>query len=300
MNSAWFDKFFTYLTNEKRFSNHTLQAYQRDLNDFQTFCEENALSSLKNVSVHSARQYLSYCHQRKLSGKSIQRRLSALRSFFRFLIREKYVTANPLDAVKAPKNPQHLPKVIDIDQVQTLLKIDGNDPLIVRDIAILELFYACGLRLSELVSLNMIDLDMTAKMLRVKGKGNKERLLPIGQYALTALNNWFALRKNWTNHDDQAVFISRRGTRISPRNIQARLQQWGVKQGLNSNLHPHRLRHSFASHLLESSGDVRAVQELLGHENLSSTQIYTHLDFQYLASAYDQAHPRAKKHSKKQ
>jgi len=292
---SWFEQFYAYLENEKRFSKYTTLAYQRDLRDFQEFYHKLELQTLRDVTVHIVRQYIADTNRRQLSARSIQRRLSALRSFYRYLEREKYVDVNPFNGVKAPKTPQRLPKVMDVDQVQALLTIPDDDALAIRDIAILELFYSSGLRLTELVSLNINDLDITEKTLRVSGKGNKVRQIPVGKMALEAIARWFDIRNCWINENESAIFITKKGSRISQRNVQARLKQWGQKQSLNTGLHPHRLRHSFASHLLESSGDIRAVQELLGHENLSSTQIYTHLDFQHLANVYDKAHPRAKK-----
>ncbi len=292
---SWFEQFYAYLENEKRFSKHTTLAYQRDLRDFQQFYHKFELQSLRDVTVHTVRQYIADANRRQLGARSIQRRLSALRSFYRYLEREKYVDVNPVNGVKAPKIPQRLPKIMDVDQVQALLTITDDDALAVRDVAILELFYSSGLRLTELVSLNINDLDIAGKTLRVLGKGNKVRQIPVGKMALEALKKWFEIRECWISDNECAIFITRKGSRISQRNVQARLKQWGQKQSLNTGLHPHRLRHSFASHLLESSSDIRAVQELLGHENLSSTQIYTHLDFQHLANVYDKAHPRAKK-----
>jgi len=295
MEKTWPEQFYRYLEIEKRYSPHTLNAYRRDLKDFISFCDRGNLASLVDISAHNIRQYIADTNKRKLSAKTIQRRLSVVRSFFRYLEKESHLTSNPAEVVKAPKVPRHLPKAIDVDQVQVLLNISDTDELAIRDIAMLELFYSSGLRLSELVSLNISDLELQEKQIRVTGKGNKMRITPVGKYAVKALQRWFELRKQWVDENEQAVFVTQKGTRISQRSVQARLKAWGEKQMLNSGLHPHRLRHSFASHLLESSGDIRAVQELLGHENLSSTQIYTHLDFQYLAKVYDSAHPRAKK-----
>jgi len=295
---SWFEQFYAYLENEKRYSTHTTLAYQRDLRDFQDFCHKLELQTLKDVTTHTVRQYIVDANRRQLGARSIQRRLSALRSFYRYLEREKHVDVNPANGVKAPKTPHRLPKVMDVDQIQALLTIPDDDALAIRDVAILELFYSSGLRLTELVSLNIYDLNIADKTLRVLGKGNKVRQIPVGKMALDALVKWFEIRNCWVNETESAIFITKKGGRISQRNVQARLKHWGQKQSLNTGLHPHRLRHSFASHLLESSGDIRAVQELLGHENLSSTQIYTHLDFQYLASVYDKAHPRAKKRTR--
>ena len=298
------ERFFHYLENEKRYSPHTCSAYRRDLTNFLDFYSKLDTHQTKSliinwvdITVHHARQYVVYLNKRKQSAKSIQRKLSSLRSYFRFLMRENIVLANPVEGVKSPKIEKRLPKVLDVDQVQQLFSKNESDPLLLRDLAMLELLYGSGLRLSELVSLNMDDMDLSDLSLRVTGKGNKTRLLPLGKMALVALNKWLIVRLNWVKAENNAVFISKRGGRISPRSVQSRLQYWGKKQGLNTGLHPHRLRHSFASHLLESSGDIRSVQELLGHANLSTTQIYTQLDYQHLAQVYDQAHPEPKRSS---
>jgi len=289
------ERFFHYLENEKRYSLHTCSAYRRDLNNFLEFISRYEINNWETVTIHHSRQYVSYLHQQKQSAKSIQRKLSSLRSFFHYLMRENILAANPVEGVKAPKVEKHLPKVLDVDQVQQLFAKNESDPLLLRDLAMLELLYGSGLRLSELVGVNLNDIDLSDHSLRVTGKGSKTRLLPLGEMAIIALNKWLAVRSDWLKTEQLAVFITKKGTRISPRSVQARLQYWGKKQGLNTGLHPHRLRHSFASHLLESSGDIRSVQELLGHANLTTTQIYTQLDYQHLAQVYDQAHPRAKK-----
>lgn len=291
----WLEAFFSYLAHEKRYSEHTCDAYQRDLIAFDEYIVSQNLGNWPNITAHHARQYAAYLHKNGLSPKSIQRKLSSLRRFFHYLMRENYLDANPLEGVRAPKANKTLPKVLDVDQVQALFALNSSDPLLLRDMAMLELLYGCGLRLSELISLNVNDVDYSEHSLRVTGKGNKTRIQPFGKMALLALNKWNPMRSCWVVENENAVFISKKGVRISPRTVQARLQFWGKKQGLTTGLHPHRLRHSFASHLLESSGDIRSVQELLGHANLSSTQIYTQLDYQHLALVYDKAHPRAKK-----
>jgi integrase/recombinase XerC len=201
--------------------------------------------------------------------------------------------------VHAPKRGRTLPKVLDVDQIDRLLKVDPTDALAVRDVAIMELLYSSGLRLAELVSLNLGDVDLTDASVRVVGKGSKTRIVPVGRKALRALRDWLDRRAAWTRGAERAIFVGKLGQRMSPRAVQVRLRSWGVKAGLNTGLHPHKLRHSFASHLLESSGNLRAVQELLGHSDISTTQIYTHLDFQHLAKVYDQAHPRARKKASK-
>ena len=212
-----------------------------------------------------------------------------------WLAREGQHKRNPFDSIKAPRGPRRLPATLDIDAMQQLLNLPGDGPLTVRDRAILELFYSSGFRLSELVGLDLSDIDLASGEARVSGKGSKVRVVPVGRMALRALRDWLAVRNQLANDDEVAMFVSRRGSRLAARSIEQRLKYWSMRQGINRNLHPHMLRHSFASHLLESSGDLRAVQELLGHQNISTTQIYTHLDFQHLAKIYDSAHPRARK-----
>lgn len=295
----WPQLFFDYLRNQKRYSHHTCLAYEKDLRDFLLFCEKQRLSRWTEINNQHIRQFIVHANQQQLNARSIQRKLSSLRSYYRFLMREKLHDKNPVEGVKSPKTAKHLPKVMDIDQVQQLLKTEADDVLALRDICMLELFYGCGLRLSELVMLDINDIDFSEPCMRVTGKGNKTRVLPLGRYAIQALKHWLQQRTVWLSENETAVFITQKGTRISRRTVQARLDHWGKKQALDTRLHPHRLRHSFASHLLESSGNIRAVQELLGHANLSTTQIYTQLDFQHLAQVYDQAHPRARKKNPK-
>jgi integrase/recombinase XerC len=220
--------------------------------------------------------------------------MSALRSFLDWQVHQGLLSANPAKGISTPRNARHLPKNMDVDEVNQLLEIDLNDPLAVRDRAMLETMYGGGLRLSELVNMDCRHMDLEAGEVRVLGKGSKERRVPIGGTAVTWIQHWLPLRASFAPQDD-AVFVSSRGSRISTRNVQKRFAEWGIKQGVASHIHPHKLRHSFATHLLESSGDLRAVQELLGHANLATTQIYTHLDFQHLATVYDAAHPRAKR-----
>jgi integrase/recombinase XerC len=230
-----------------------------------------------------------------LNAKSIQRILSAGRGLSKYLIQQKELTNNPFDDVRAPKTEKRLPKTLSVDQITSLIEIDINDPLSYRDKAAMELFYSSGLRLAELCSMDLNDLNLSEHMVRVTGKGNKTRDLPIGRHAGKALREWLLQRNSLPLKDFEAVFVSLHGRRISPRTIQQRVKHWALKQGIDISVSPHMLRHSFASHMLESSGDLRAVQELLGHSNISTTQIYTHLDFQHLAQVYDDAHPRAKK-----
>ncbi|WNO09003.1 tyrosine recombinase XerC [Teredinibacter sp. KSP-S5-2] len=291
------DMFSTYLATERQLSKHTHDNYVRDLIKLQQYGVSEQLNQVQDIQVIHLRLLIGKLRQQGLATKSIQRWLSSIKMFFRFCKKQRWVTTNPTEGIQAPKADKKLPKTMDADQVSQLLNIDGSDFLSCRDKAMLEITYSSGLRLSELAGLNLHDLDLKAATLRVIGKGNKTRQLPIGSYALRALQDWLGQRKTQLkDQDEQAVFISQRGIRISVRNIQERFKKIGASQ-VGQHLHPHMLRHSFASHLLESSGDLRAVQELLGHENISTTQIYTHLDFQHLAKVYDQAHPRANKKS---
>ena len=237
-------------------------------------------------------------HRQGKSGKTIQRMLSTLRTFFRYLMREGLARDNPAIDIRAPKSGKRLPKALDVDQVSHLLDAgtSNSEPLALRDQAIMELLYACGLRLAELLSLNLDSIDLHESQLLVTGKGNKTRQLPVGKPALTAVRRWLQVRPMLIKSSDQnALFISKNGRRLSPSSVQQRLKRHALERGLDAHLHPHKLRHSFATHLLESSGDLRAVQELLGHADLATTQVYTHLDFQHLAQVYDGAHPRAQR-----
>lgn len=294
--TAWIERFALFLKTERRYSAHTLSNYQRDLLRFAEFCAALPdITAWRDVSVHQLRQFVSTQHRDGLGARSLQRRLSAVRSFYNFLLREKEALHNPVKGIRAPKAQRKLPTTLDTDQVQRLLTISTDDPLSVRDHAIMELFYSSGLRLTELVNLNVQDIDLNDQTVRVTGKGNKTRILPVGRYAQAAIRKWLATRTANPASDQPALFTSKKGTRLSQRAIQSRLRAWAIKQNLPTHLHPHMLRHSFASHLLESSGDLRAVQELLGHADISTTQIYTHLDFQHLANVYDKTHPRAKR-----
>jgi len=295
---ALLDDFYNKLRNERQLSPHTLKNYQRDLNNLIGYCQQQSIKNWAALDEQHIRMHVSQRHRQGLSGKSLQRSLSALRTFFDYLIREGALKFNPAKGVKAPKVARKLPQTLDVDRVGQLLNIEGNDDLAIRDRAILELFYSSGLRLSELTGLN-VDSLIGESEVRVLGKGNKERQLPVGRKAAEALKKWLAIRSNLRAEGEKALFVSQRGTRLSPRSVQQRLRHWVLKQGLDTHVHPHMLRHSFASHILESSSDLRAVQELLGHADISTTQIYTHLDFQHLAKVYDQAHPRAKSTRKK-
>jgi len=287
--------YFKYLEFEKRVSEHTLKSYQRDIKQLVSYCAAHEIEQWQDILPIDIRNHIANRHRKGLSSKSLQRELSAIRSFYNYLLKKLLVQNNPAKQIKAPKQERKLPKVLDVDQMSGILDSPPDSFLEIRDLAMFELFYSSGLRLSELADLNMDDIDLSERELRVlKGKGGKQRILPIGGKAVTALKKWFLYRTNTT---DLAVFISNKGKRLGQRSIQLRLNRWCKKIGLPEHVHPHMLRHSFASHLLESSHDIRAVQELLGHSNLSTTQIYTHLDFQHLAEVYDKAHPKAKKKS---
>lgn len=292
------ERFLSCLTVERRLSAHTVAAYRRDLQCALEFIAQQGIEAWQQVLPAHVRALAAARHRMGLSGRSIQRELSALRSLFKFLLREGEVDSNPVVGVAAPKTPRKLPQVFDVDAVGQLLDVKSSDPLISRDLAMMELMYSSGLRLAELVGLNLHDVDRDDAMVRVTGKGGKTRLVPVGRQALAALADWLPRRANLAPADQLALFVSLHGKRLSPRTVQQRFSQHGLRQGAAGRLHPHRLRHSFASHLLESSGDLRAVQELLGHANLSTTQIYTHLDFQRLAQVYDVAHPRARRKHK--
>ena len=287
-------RFLRYLGVERQLSPITLLNYQRQLDAIIELVEGMGLQNWQQCDAAMVRSVATRSRRKGLGAASLALRLSALRSFFDWMVGQGELPANPAKGIAAPKAPRHLPKNIDVDDVNRLLDIDLNDPLAVRDRAMLEVMYGAGLRLSELVNLDIKHLDVDTGEVWVMGKGSKERRLPIGRNAVVWIEHWLDLRGLFGS-DEDALFLSKLGKRISARNVQKRFAEWGIKQGLNSHVNPHKLRHSFATHMLESSGDLRGVQELLGHANLSTTQIYTHLDFQHLASVYDAAHPRAKR-----
>jgi len=288
-------RFYQYLESERRYSVHTLSAYKRDLRDLVSYCESQKITDWTSITEKTVRAFVSTQHRQGLSGRSLQRQLSSIRTLFNFLCKHKILSNNPALGIPAPKSAKRLPETLNVNQINTLLSNTDNDPLSLRDLAMMELLYASGLRLSELTNLNLTDINWQELSLTVIGKGQKQRKIPFGRQALKALKAWLKIRATMLKGDETAVFISNRGTRISNVSVQQRLKKWALKNGLDTSLHPHMLRHSFASHLLESSKDLRAVQELLGHANLSTTQIYTHLDFQHLAGVYDKAHPRSRK-----
>lgn len=287
--------FLTHLASERRLSAHTAAGYRVDLECLVAFCDKQDIADWRSLDTHAVRAFAAAEHRRGIAPRSIQRRLSAVRSFFNYLLREGVTKANPAVDVQAPKAKKRLPATLDADQMAKLLEFRADATVDVRDKAIMELFYSSGLRLSELVNLDLSDLDLRDRTVRVLGKGNKARVVPVGRHAVEALNAWLAQRALLARAETPAVFVGQRGERISPRTIQARLADWAKKQGLGLHVHPHMFRHSFATHLLESSQDLRGVQELLGHANISTTAVYTHLDFQHLAKIYDAAHPRARR-----
>lgn len=287
--------FLVYLKNERGLSARTIDAYQRDLERLLQFLASEEIDSPKQVTQHHVRAFIAQRHRQGLGGKSLQRLLSAIRSLFKWLLREGQVEHNPATPVKAPKSPRHLPATLDADAVGQLLDIPCDTPLAIRDKAIMELFYSSGLRLSELATLCWHQIDLPSGMVTVTGKGNRSRMVPVGRIASEALLEWRKARASFASFEEPHVFVSQRGNPIAVRTIQSRIHHWAKHQGMPQSVYPHLLRHSFASHMLESSGDLRAVQELLGHADISTTQIYTHLDFQHLAKVYDKAHPRAKK-----
>ena len=293
-------QFLDYQRDVRRVSIHTQTAYRRDLDRFLGFCVHRQAVSPWDVQEADVRHWIATLHKEWLSAGSIQRALSALRALYRYLSERNPTIGNPAAGVQAPKKARALPKTLEPDAVNALLKWQPQTPLDHRDLAIAELFYSSGLRLAELVSINLADIDLQARTVRVTGKGQKTRILPVGAAAISAINTWLATRPvaGDTPPTRAPLFVSLQGRRLSPRSVQLRMQRLAKHQTLPGKLHPHMLRHSFASHMLESSGDLRAVQELLGHADISTTQIYTHLDFQHLAKVYDQAHPRAKRKDK--
>ncbi len=291
----WLDHFIGHLSGERNLSPKTCESYRRDLRRFGEFLSSKANVAVDAVDPGHVRAFVAWRHRNGVGGRSIQRELSALRTFFGFLLREGRLGANPATGVAAPKSLRKLPPVLDADQVAGLLEIDEPSPMAVRDRAMLELIYSSGLRLSELVGLNLADLDLVEGLVAVTGKGRKRRIVPVGRKARAALERWLAQRPQMVKAPAKALFLSTRGARLSPRAVQSRFHRWAQVKGVEARVHPHLLRHSFASHLLESSGDLRAVQELLGHADISTTQVYTHLDFQHLAKVYDKSHPRARR-----
>jgi integrase/recombinase XerC len=293
----YLDQFIQTLRSEKYYSPHTCSNYRRDLQRFQAYLKERAIDNWPGVGYNDVSGFAAQRHRQGRKSRTIARELSSIRSFYQFLIRGSVVAKNPALEVSAPKSDKPLPKTCDPESLEQLLRVtDDHDELLLRDIAIFELIYSSGLRLAELVGIDLDDIDLTQQQLVVTGKGNKTRHLPVGSKAVSAVQRWLRVRPNYCRDNAQkALFLSKPGKRISARNVQSRLNHLIQRQGLGQQLSPHVLRHSFATHLLESSSDLRAVQELLGHANIATTQIYTHLDFQHLAKVYDAAHPRARR-----
>jgi len=291
-HQRYLDGYLAWLCNEKQYSALTAENYARDLKHLFELAAETPLANLK---IHHIRRFVAQLHSKGLGGRSLARMLSAWRGFFTYLMRDHGLTDNPCVGLRAPKSPKTLPQALSPDEAARMVDLPTDTPEAIRDKAMFELFYSSGLRLAELVNLDPAQLDMNAGEVRVTGKGSKTRIVPLGTFAIAALQAWLAVRGQLAKPDETALFVGARGSRISPRVVQLRMKQWGIKQGITSNVHPHLLRHSFATHVLQSSGDLRAVQEMLGHASISTTQVYTHLDFQYLSKIYDAAHPRAKK-----
>jgi integrase/recombinase XerC len=286
------EEFLDHLAVERQSSKHTIDAYRRDLQTLADWAKSQHVDDVVALQAAQLRAFIADEHRRGLTPKRLQRRLSACRSFYQWLLRHGRIAANPAASLRAPKAARKLPQVLDVDEAVQLVEVPTDAPLGQRDRALLELLYSSGLRVSELCALRWHDLDLTEGQVTVLGKGSKQRMVPVGSHARTALAAW---REEVAAKADAPVFPGRGGKPITPRAVQLRLRQIAQRQGLFKRVHPHLLRHTFASHVLESSGDLRGVQELLGHADLGTTQIYTHLDFQHLARVYDGAHPRAKR-----
>ena len=291
--------FARHIDKARNLSPLTTKSYLRDLSRLQALLNDEAVETLKDLDSQHIRSLLAILHKKGLANTSLQRWLSSVRTFFRYALQEGWVNHNPADGLQAPAKAKKLPKLMDPDETVQLVTIEGDDWLSLRDRALLELLYSSGLRLAEIANVDIGDIHFNEATIRVTGKGNKIRIIPVGSCALTAIKQWLKVRSQMAPNDEKALFISQRSKRISHRAIQQRIKLIAQQQGISQPIHPHMLRHSFASHMLESSGDLRGVQELLGHANLSTTQIYTHLDFQHLARTYDNAHPRAHSRAKK-
>ncbi|HEY7752246.1 MAG TPA: tyrosine recombinase XerC [Steroidobacteraceae bacterium] len=292
---GWIGRYLGHLRTERRLSPHTESNYRRDLEALVAYCDREGIAAWKKLDNFHIRSFAAREHRDGLGPRSVQRRLSALRGFFNYLIRERVIEANPAADIRAPKAPKRLPKTLDVDQVASLLERRAPDPLSRRDLAMMELLYSSGLRLAELASLDVSDLDLADRTVRVTGKGSKTRILPVGKQAAAALRAWLNDRAALARGGSSALFVGGSGRRLGARAIQRRIGRWATASGLGVPVHPHLFRHSFATHLLESSRDLRGVQELLGHADISTTQVYTHLDFQHLARIYDESHPRARR-----
>jgi len=288
-------RYLSHLASQRGLSEVTIDNYQRNLNEFIELLKPKHIQTWQQLDTHQVRLLAKQLHQKGIKARSIATKLSALRSFLEYLVKNDQLSSNPAKGVSAPKLDKPLPKNISVDGMDQLLDIHGDDPLTLRDHCMMELMYSSGLRLSELVGINLQDIKLSEKEIMVMGKGSKQRLLPITKSAVEAIQRWLKVRVEFTESGEDALFLSKQKRRISARSVQMRMEKWGLEQSLPSHVNPHKLRHSFATHMLESSGNLRAVQTLLGHADLATTQIYTHLDFQHLAEVYDKAHPRAKR-----
>lgn len=289
------ERYLEHLRVERRASPHTVGNYARDLRAVARSALARDISDWTGLDAPAVRSIVAEQHREGTSGRSLARRLSAVRGLYNHLLRLGLATTNPAQDILAPKEGRSPPATLDPDEVSRLLAQNLSDPMICRDLAMFELMYSSGLRLAELVGIDLADLDLSVGQVRVTGKGSRVRDLPVGEHAVEAINKWLGYRRSMPGADERAVFLSSRGRRIAPRTVQMRLKKLAESQGLDRDCYPHMLRHSFASHLLESSGDLRAVQELLGHADIGTTQVYTPLDFQHLAKVYDESHPRARR-----
>jgi len=288
-------RYLSHLASQRGLSPVTIDNYQRNLDEFIALLAPTDVKTWQQLDTHQVRLLAKQLHQKGIKARSIATKLSALRSFLEYLVKNDQLKVNPAKGVSAPKLDKPLPKNISVDDMDQLLNINEDDPLTLRDHCMMELMYSSGLRLSELVNINLQDVKLAEKEVMITGKGSKQRLLPITSTAIEAIQRWLAVRPDFALADEPALFLSKQKRRISARSVQMRMEKWGLQQSLPSHVNPHKLRHSFATHMLESSGNLRAVQSLLGHADLATTQIYTHLDFQHLAEVYDKAHPRAKR-----
>jgi integrase/recombinase XerC len=288
----WRAGYLAYLAHERRLSPLTCQHYGRDIDVLFDIVKTQPLDSLQ---IHDVRRFVAQLHSKGLGGRSLARMLSSWRGFFAYLIQNQGLKNNPCIGLRSPKSPKRLPESLSPDQAARLMDVNAEDALAIRDKAIFELAYSSGLRLSEITGLSLTSISATDAQVRVMGKGGKSRIVPVGRQALKALAAWLPVRAGFAKPNEAALFVARSGRRLGARAIQLRLERWSLTQDMGVKVHPHVLRHSFASHVLQSSGDLRAVQEMLGHASISSTQVYTHLDFQHLAKIYDAAHPRAKR-----
>ena len=295
LDRRWIDGYLEHLGKERRLSPHTSSNYARDIGALVDFLDRGNVTEWKRVDSQHVRMFAARAHAGGLSPRSVQRRLSAVRGYFNYLVREGVAASNPAVEIRAPKAARRLPGTLDVDQITQLLEAPTGDALAVRDRAIMELFYSSGLRLAELVGLGLTDVDLVDRTARVLGKGAKTRIVPVGRKACEAIRAWLRERGALAGIDETALFVGRNGDRLKSRAVQLRIAYWARRAGLPSRVYPHLFRHSFATHLLESSKDLRGVQELLGHADISTTQVYTHLDFAHLARTYDASHPRAKR-----